>query len=352
MTPSRLTTAHDGELHIAQVLLDYGANVNAVDKLGRTPLHLVANIRYYFEHDLIYVAKLLLENGADVNAKDKNNVTPLCLASYNGRLAIARVLLAYGAASNSKDNMGKSPLHLVAQGRRYFHFKDDGVDLSQLLLESGADVNAQDEDNRTPLHLASYYRKVEIARVLLDGNSAASPKDNQGRTPLHVAAEGHSGDGDVLARLLLERGADVDALDDEDETPLHLACRFGTVETVQVLVNAGANANYASARNARGQTPLHLVSQLPHDSRGDGAGVARLLLAHGADANAQDRNGATPSDLASYHGRTEIASLLLHYDGTTNANVDHPPTARRLGLKCVQFHSIPVSYVWEVSELF
>ena len=347
VTPLHLATLHDEELYcrIAQALLDYGATVDAVDKLGRTPLHLVANVRHYFEHDLISVAKLLLENGADVNAEDKDNVNPLCLASYNGSLAIARVLLAYGAAPNSKDNKGKSPLHLVAQGR-HLYSKDGCIGLSQLLLECGADVNSQDEDHRTPLHVASYYRKVEIARVLLDGNAGVSSKGDQGQTPLHVAAEGHSRDGDVLTRLLLVRGADVNALDDEDETPLHLASYFGTVKTVEVLVNAGANAN---AKNAQGQTPLHLVSQLPYDSRGS-FGVTQLLLEHGADVNAQDSNGATPSDLASHHGRTEITSLLSHYGGTTNANVDQRPTPRRLGLKRVQFPSDPVSCIWEVRE--
>jgi ankyrin repeat protein len=114
-----------------------------------------------------------------------------------------------------------------------------------------------------------------------------------------------------------------------------LASYFGSVQVVLVLLNAGA---HASAENTRGQTSLHLVSQCPHHSRGDGVGVVQLLLKHGADVNAQDNNHATPSDFASHYGRTEIASLLLNYGGKVSVKIDQHPMQRQLGLKRVQFN--------------
>ena len=332
-TPLHLASFY-GALDLAKVLLDCGVTANSKDKLGRAPLHLVAEGKFNLEQDRIRLTQLLLELGVDVNAQDDVSATPLHLASYEGRVAIARVLLDRGASVNSKDNQGRTPLHSVAEGR-YLYSMDDSTRVAQLLLERGADVNALDEDNITPLHLASYYKKVEIARVLLDGDAATNPTANQGRTPLHVVAEGYSRDDDVLAQLLLERGADIDAPDDDIQTPLHLASHFGRVRMAVVLLNAGANA---SANNAQGQTPLHLVSQSPHYSNGRGVGVAQLLLKHGADVNAQDKNQATPLDFASYHGRTNIASFLLLHGGKTNAIIDPRPTPLQQGLRRVRFY--------------
>jgi ankyrin repeat protein len=304
---------------------------------GRSPLSLVAERRRNIRQDLIYCLRLLLERGADVHAPDNDDVTPLHLASFFGRVDFTRVLLDRGAAANSTSKQGRTPLHSVAEGR-YLCSHVDCVRVARLLLGRGADVNASDEDNKTPLHLASYHRKVEVVRALLDGGGDANSKDDQGRTPLHVVAEGYAADNDVIAHILLERGADVNALDDNNETPLHVASYFGTVKMVLVLLNAGANAN---ARNSQGQTALHVVSQCPYHSRSDGVGVARILLEHSADVNAQDKNHATPSDFVAYHGRTKIASLFVGYGGKTNAEIIQRLAPRQLGLKRVLIDDEP-----------
>jgi ankyrin repeat protein len=341
LTPLHFASLY-GKLDIAWLLLGHDATVNSEDGFGRTPLHLVAGGTYNFERDRIRIAQLLLERGADSNALDRYHATPLHLASYYGRIAITRALLDGGADANSKDNKGRTPLHSVAEGR-YLYSAGDGIRVAQLLLERGADVNTADEDNRTPLHLASYHGRVEIVRVLLDGD-ATNSKAKQGWTPLHemaIGGENHSRDnlrhGVLIAQLLLERGADVSMSNDDNQTPLHLTSYFGKVEVVLVLLNAGANA---SATNAQGQTPLHLALQCPYQgadySQGDGVGVARLLLEHGTDVDVQDKNHATPLDLALQYGRTEIASLLLHHKDKANAKIDQRSTLHQSGSDGVQ----------------
>ena len=328
LTPLHLASLY-GRLDIARVLLDHGAAANSEDQFGRTPLHLVAEGKYNFEQDRIHFARLLLDHGADANAQDEHDATPLHLASYDGRIALARVLLDHSAAANSKDNQDRTPLHSVAEGRYHYSKDRDGIRVVQLLLERGADVNAPDKDNATPLHLASCYGRVEIARVLLDGGAITDSKGNRGRSSLHIVAEGRDYDSrnnDVLvAQLLLERGAVVDMMDDDNQTALHLASYFGRAEMVLVLLNAGANA---SAKNALNQTPLQLVSRCLCESRVDVVSVARILLDHGADVNAQDNNHATPSDLASYHWKMKLASCLLHYGKGRPARPD--PTSGRV----------------------
>jgi ankyrin repeat protein len=124
---------------------------------------------------------------------------------------------------------------------------------------------------------------------------------------------------------------------DDNQVPLHLASYFGKVDVVSVLLSAGANA---SAKNAQGQTPLHLASQCPYQgpdcSQCNGVGVAKLLLEHGTDVDVQDQNHATPLDLASHYGRTEIASLLLHHRDKANTKIDQRATLHQPGLDCVQ----------------
>ena len=292
-----------GRLDIVRFLLDHGATSNSKDKYGRTPLHLVAKGEYNLEQDRVRIAQLLLDRGADVNAQTEWGATPLHLASYLGRIDIARVLLDRGATANSKGRKGRTPLHCVAQGR-HLYSTDDAIHVSQLLLERGADANAADEEKRTPLHLASYYGKVEIAQVLLDSGASVNSIGVHGQTPLHAVANGYSGYGEsnvLVAQLLLERGADVNTPDDAKETPLHLASNSGRIKMVQVLLNAGANTR---ARNAQDQSPFDVISRR-YGSRV--RRIARLLLEHGADVDAQDKNFASPSDFwAPEDGRFEV----------------------------------------------
>ena len=58
---------------------------------------------------------MLLENGAQVNAQDNNGATPLYYAAYNDASAIAQVLLANGAQVNAQDNNGATPLSVAME---------------------------------------------------------------------------------------------------------------------------------------------------------------------------------------------------------------------------------------------
>lgn len=60
------------------------------------------------------VVKLLLAIGANVNAREKSGATPLHLASANGHKAIVRILITEGANVNARDIYGNTSLHLAA----------------------------------------------------------------------------------------------------------------------------------------------------------------------------------------------------------------------------------------------
>src|SRR6266702_1196685 len=124
-TPLHLASYY-GHDDIAEVLLDHGARANAEDIRGRTPLHQVllgyhdyqgSSVRSWFRIRYSHLAQRLLEGGADMNAQNKNNESPLHLASSLRLLEMAQFLLEHGADLNVKNSEGKSPLQL-ASGRK------------------------------------------------------------------------------------------------------------------------------------------------------------------------------------------------------------------------------------------
>ncbi len=84
-------------------LIERGADVNAKEQYGNTPLHW-ASIENRIE-----LAKLLIERGADVNAKRNDEETPLHTASWKNRIETAKLLIEKGADLEAKCNKGKTP---------------------------------------------------------------------------------------------------------------------------------------------------------------------------------------------------------------------------------------------------
>jgi ankyrin repeat protein len=91
-------------------------------------------------------------------------------------------------------------------------------------------------------------------------------------------------------------------------TPLHLASFYGWVKLVRMLLNRGETAN---REDNLGRTPLHMVAKGSRDLGHDASvRVAKLLLEHGADIDAQSKDSATPLHVASYYGRVEMVRVL------------------------------------------
>jgi ankyrin repeat protein len=89
-----------------------------------------------------------------------------------------------------------------------------------------------------------------------------------------------------------------------------------------MLLNQGVKS---SMKNHRGETALHVVSRGRYDSR-DSVRVARLLLEHGVDVNAEDKDQSSPLHSACYSGKLEIARVLLHHSAKANAKNDRGET--------------------------
>ena len=159
--------------------------------------------------------------------------------------------------------------------------------IARLLLKGSIDVNAQDKDRNTALHLAAFQARFRITRVLLDHGANTNARDEDGETPLHLLSQGkyHSQDSVFIAWLQLERGIDVDAQDKEHKTTLHLAAFQARLGITRVLLDHGANT---SAKNKNGETLLHRMSWNEYYSQEDSVSTAWLLLECSMDIHAID----------------------------------------------------------------
>lgn len=143
--------AVEGEYEVLKEILSKDSTqVAEIDEYGFTPLHGVAS------EDYVEVAQLLLEHGADVRAVNDEGVTPLHLAST---AEMASLFLDNGAEIDALTHDGITPLNLAASEYR-------SVDLIQELLRRGANPNILNKYGKTAFAVAQERNALEILGVL------------------------------------------------------------------------------------------------------------------------------------------------------------------------------------------
>ena len=161
--------------------LNAGADIMAKDE-DKTPLHYAAMFKG------AEVVQLMVDAGADVNAVSNANLTPLHYnlfgACYRGSAAVIRVLIAAGADISARDNDGMTPLHIAVNDWNMNYVHSEPV---QILLELDADISAVDNKGNTPLHLAANKGMSESILVLLASGADATVKNKNGETSLELA---------------------------------------------------------------------------------------------------------------------------------------------------------------------
>ena len=178
---------------IVELLINAGANVNTSNGAdGWTPLHTAASA------SKCNMMMMLILHGANIEAQDRTGATPLFKAWAKG----AELLIAEGANVDAKDIRGTTPLmHAVRR---------DDVKIVEILLAHHAIVNTKDNRGLTPLMHAVCHGEVKIVEVLLAHYADVNAKDNRGLTPLmHLAASYGAPTSQqlVIAKMLLENGA-------------------------------------------------------------------------------------------------------------------------------------------------
>ncbi|OAL20471.1 hypothetical protein AYO20_11491 [Fonsecaea nubica] len=243
---------------IVSLLVTRGADVNATNSVGSTPLHLAAELGN------IELCRILLDSGkiSDLDVRNSEGQTAVFIAAWHARpdvlsllfganadievpevegwrplhaaydsVPVTRLLLEYGAIVDSTTQKKETPL-FVAIDRGY-------EDVSKELLGYGADPLAATDAGRTPLHEAAV-ASDDIFQLVLKHtdmlNKSADPRDAQNRSPLSIAAGG--GRVDVVKALSQRQDVDINQKDAEGHTPLWFAVARGLDEVAEVLLKS------------------------------------------------------------------------------------------------------------------
>lgn len=131
-------------------------------------------------------------------------------------------------------------------------------DMAYALVEKGADVNAATYGGWTALMGASDNRCEEIVKLLIAKKADVNAKTRQGRSVLMRAA--YHGYYPTIVRLLIKAGANVNDADKAGNTALIFAAQQGYLETVQTLLDAGADKKL---KNKDGKDALAFARAIP-----------------------------------------------------------------------------------------
>jgi len=270
--PAVVDAAMQKNVAAVRDLLKQGADVNAAQGDGMTPLHWAAT------HGDLELSKMLLVAGANVRATTRiNGYTPLFLAAREGNAAVVAALLDAGADPRAVSVTGSTPLMLAAGA--------GNVDAVQRLLDAGAEVDAKERARgQTALMFAAAYNRIEVIKLLarrgadlrmtskvvdlFELTREAKPAPT---TPIPGVNRAYN-----YTELIGYMGG---------MTPLLFAAREGHVEAATALLEAGADVN--QPRDGDRTTPLLMASLNGHFDLG------KHFLDRGADPNRAGENGAT-----------------------------------------------------------
>ena len=359
-------SAIDGNFTDAQKWINQGAdvNVNAKNEVGCIVTPIVAtligqkqwqlaNEKNVENENFFKIFELLIENGADIDKlawteKEKKFHAPLSMAIVLGFYKFVKHLIQKGAKLDIRyrDNtnilfiaVGKNDLETTKlilehkQVKSKINIKDKQfgysvlhhaiskkyVEIAKVLIDHGASVNSiESESLESILHTACWKDcDVELVELLVKKGANLESKNRYfdfngkpicGITPLFITVTKRNV---LLTKLLLEHGADVNAKEGEfGTTPLHFLLRelkpndkIAAYLIFNLLIKYGADIH--SPDNRRKWTPLHVMAQLGR------AYETKLLLQHGANYKALDKNSSTPLHWAVSEGHLEVAKILV-----------------------------------------
>ncbi|KFP21368.1 NOTC2 protein, partial [Chauna torquata] len=212
--------AEDSSANIITDLIYQGANLQAqTDRTGEMALHLAAR---YSRAD---AAKRLLDAGADANARDNMGRTPLHAAVAADAQGVFQILIRNRVTDlDARMNDGTTPLILAAR------LAVEGMVAE--LINCQADVNAVDDHGKSALHWAAAVNNVEATLVLLKNGANRDMQDNKEETPLFLAAREGSFEA---AKILLDHFANRDITDHMDRLPRDVAQDRMHHDIVQLL---------------------------------------------------------------------------------------------------------------------
>lgn len=238
-------------------LVEQGANLEATDGAGQTPLHHAVAVGN------LDIMLILIGHHANVTVADNDGNKPMHIAAAKGRPQAVKLLHAQGAQINEPNKEGLTPPHLAAREGR--------AAALEALLEAGADVNGLDQAGNAPLHYAAAQGQRKAVEMLLAHNAAAGIWNQAGQTPLTMAvANGRTG----VAEMLLEAGAATENAQTEDYEEqgmppqpdlLTLALGTGRKDLVSLMIKHGVAVQAEHLYVTKPDKPMQVTCEQDHN---------------------------------------------------------------------------------------
>ena len=287
-----------GSTNLINILLNAGANPNNANVSGLTCIHIAV-----FGGCSQEILETMINHGADVNVPNMGGRTPLMLACKKENIRTINVLLNAGANPHISDDSGDTCLHYAVNGVR----SEEALDI---IISHGVDVNAVNKNIQTALMIACDKRRTDLINILLNARANPNITDADGFACIHhMVVKGCSKEA---LETIIKHGASVNASNRNNETALLIACKKGNMDNINVLLNAGANIRFA---NDDGDTCLHYAVDGKCSKE-----VLEMIISHGADVNATNKDSITVLMAACGNGRTGLINLLLNAGANPNIN--------------------------------
>ena len=253
-------------------LHEMDVDVNEAQGDGMTALHWAAF------HDDADLAALLVGAKADLEVRTRvGAITPLILASKNGSAEMVELLLTGGAAE-------ADPNHASATGTTALMgaAMSGSVGAVNVLLDAAADINARETHHgQTPLMFAAWENRPRVVRLLIGRGAHPELASN-----VLVLNEPRFDDEGNPRRRRKGREQSRGNSAMGGMTALLFAAREGHLESVEALVESGADVNHVAGADA--SSPMVIAIANGHYT------VGKYLLDHGGHANAANIDGVTP----------------------------------------------------------
>lgn len=322
-----LKDAPEKALEMTEALIQRHADVNATDRWQRSPLHLAA------QHDFEPVARLLVQKGANINALNSDGATPLFVSlgspyfimgsSKNEfhRSKTFEYLVRLDQNFQVKNRRGRTLLHQVCH-----------PGYINILFDKNTPKYEQDSDGETPLFFALEHCPPESVAVYFQHGFDVKSTGVEGKT-VTLAALNNAYFRNEMLEFVIEQGANVTQQDSLGRSAIHQAAAHSP-QILDVVIQHGGDINARTKTNA---TPLHVAASLnisrlilndfQHQRDLNNEAYAHLLGKHGIEVNLKDAKGCTPLHRAVNSGSPAKIKLLLEHGIDMNAREERGHTA-------------------------
>ena len=237
---------------------------------GVTVLHIASK-----ENNEPEIIDLLVKSGANVNAQDAEGFTPLHMAAIHGNLKIVKKLVDLEADVNIVTTDGKNAAELahLNEELEIEEYLESKMASSQRTKEKEVDSELADFLMEAYGLSTTYYLTEQLKELNLRSGWGKDPPEGKGDkilkeyeeekpgvTPLHIAS-GRINEPDIID-LLVMYGANVNAQDAEGFTPLHMAAIHGNLKIVKKLVDLEADVNIVTTDGKNAAELAHLNEEL------------------------------------------------------------------------------------------